>query len=310
MNALQSPYPYAEHTLPLRKRRYELLQALIVQFGLLATRYSNLEPECAGSPNIETECRKAEWVEYLISVYSNSTGGVHATVTSGADDAVIDWTYDLAGTVGNDVNLVLIDPGTASHALTIEKVGNNINVTLETDAGTKATQALTFTDQPDNLETFTINGVVYTFTAIADAANEVLIGANLAATIVNAAAVINGTDPNDTPAHANVTAVATSGTVLTITAKVAGTAANAYATTETSAVASWGAATMAGGVNPVPISTAAEVIAAANASGIVSAANGTGSDGTDVVAAAASADFTGGIDAQTIVELDLSPIEC
>jgi hypothetical protein len=307
-NALQSRYPFQDHVYPLRKKNYELLQALIVQFGLSANHYAKLEPACPG-PNVEIECRKADWVQHLINVYSNSTGGQNATLTTGADDYEIDWTYDLAGTIGNDINLIIANPATASHALTIEKVGNNVTVTLATDAGTKATQALTFTNQPADGETFTVGATAYTFRAAADADYEITIGANLAATIVNAAAVVNGTDANTTPAHANVVATATSGTVLTVTAKVAGTAANAYATTETITNASFGAATMAGGVNPAITSTANEVVTAANASSIVSAVNAAGSDGTDTMVAAASADFTGGLDAQTIIDLDLSELE-
>lgn len=116
-----------------------------------------------------------------------------------------------------------------------------------------ATGTLTFTNQPANGETVTIGAKVYTYqTVLTNVDGNVLIGANLTASISNLAAAINGGAGSGTAyaaatvVNTQVTAVANA-TTLVITAIEAGTGGNAIATTETVANASWGAATMAGG---------------------------------------------------------------
>lgn len=121
-------------------------------------------------------------------------------------------------------------------------------------AAVAATQTLTFSGVATNAQTVTIGGQVYTTqTALTNTANNVLIGANQAATCVNLAAAINaGTGAGTlygtgTVANASVSAVAVGNTVV-LTALTAGTAGNAIATTETQTNASFGAATLAGGL--------------------------------------------------------------
>ncbi len=117
-------------------------------------------------------------------------------------------------------------------------------------AGVKASGVLTFTDQPEATETVTIQGVVYTFQAgTITAAGQVQIGGTLAASITALVAAIMGTDGvNDV--HPYVTAVGNATTV-TVTAKVFGTGPNSYTTTDTVADATWGAATLTGGITQV-----------------------------------------------------------
>lgn len=116
-----------------------------------------------------------------------------------------------------------------------------------------ATQTLTLTDNPTDTETVTINSKVYTFkTTLTNTDGFVKIGATKELSLENLAKAINlgegaGTDyAAATTVHANVTAKDIDAT-LVITAKVAGTAANSFGTTETLANGSWGASTMAGG---------------------------------------------------------------
>lgn len=125
-----------------------------------------------------------------------------------------------------------------------------INVDPNTNA---ATGTLTFTGQPANGDTVTVNAKVYTFqTVLTNVDGNVFIGADLATSISNLAAAINlgagsGTAyAAATTLNANITAVAAA-TTLTATAKVSGTAGNAITTSETSANASWGGATLSGG---------------------------------------------------------------
>lgn len=115
--------------------------------------------------------------------------------------------------------------------------------------GVKASQILTATDQPVAGETVTVAGTVYTFQVAADAAGEVTIGADLEDSLENLRDAILGVDGlNDVNPYVTATSTATT---LTVTAKVFGTAPNSYAVADTYADASWGAATLAGGVTQV-----------------------------------------------------------
>ncbi len=108
-------------------------------------------------------------------------------------------------------------------------------------------------------ETITIGGVVYTFQAtLTNVANNILIGVSAAATLDNVKAAINldagagTTYALATAIHPTVTATTNTNTTQLIEAKVAGTAGNLIATTETSAHLSWTSTVMAGGINNTP----------------------------------------------------------
>lgn len=125
---------------------------------------------------------------------------------------------------------------------------------------TAATGVLTFSNQPANGETVTVGPFTYVWTNVtANVTGQtpyyVLIGTNTAGSITNLTAAINGTASkgtlfsNNTRPNTLATAVATSGTILTITATNPGADGNGIATTETMANASWGAGTTTGGVS-------------------------------------------------------------
>lgn len=108
----------------------------------------------------------------------------------------------------------------------------------------QATDTLTFATNPAS-GTITVNGTVWTFVGSVTSGNQILIGGTLAQSIVNAAATLNAAvDANTSEA----TYVATSGTVLTMTSKVYGTAGNAYTLAQaTSPTSTVGGATFSGG---------------------------------------------------------------
>lgn len=119
-----------------------------------------------------------------------------------------------------------------------------------------ASQTLTLSGNAVAGETFTIGGTRYTWVAALTIGTpfQVLVGSTAQVSIVNGTAAINhGTVGQDvvytaaTPANLFVTAVATSATVLTVTAKETGAQGNAIATTETMGSAVWGSTTLAGG---------------------------------------------------------------
>ncbi len=113
---------------------------------------------------------------------------------------------------------------------------------------------LTFTGQPLNTETVTIDGIVYTYNTTLGGANSVLIGASVEASIKNLIDAISATSDKlgdtvgtGTVAHTTASASEGVGDRLIAIAVAKGTPGNDVATTETVTTASWAAATLVGG---------------------------------------------------------------
>lgn len=117
-----------------------------------------------------------------------------------------------------------------------------------------ATRVLTMDTQPTAGDTITIGSRTYTFVAAAtaDAAGEINLGVNLAATKPLLVAAINGDALNT--AHPDVSAATFVSNAMTITAKRRGVAANDIdlAETFTAETNVWAGAKMTGGVNGTP----------------------------------------------------------
>ena len=166
--------------------------------------------------------------------------------------------------------------GTGTFTIAGADVANNDTVTIGNRTytfktaltGAKATSVLTGTDVFSEGETITIQGRTYTMKATPVGANDVAIGASLAASLDNLKQAINQGDsayptaPSnegrgtnwgyDTKRHDYVTATTNTNTQQTIEAREFGTLANYYTTAETCANASWTSTVMAGGVANVP----------------------------------------------------------
>lgn len=135
-------------------------------------------------------------------------------------------------------------------------VGFNANGRLVAAQSTvEASGTLTFGGTGTANDTIIIGSVTYTLKAAPDAvANEIKIGASAAETALNLVAAINGDDNgagtkfgSATVAHPDVRAEIASPGVVTIIARVGGTAANSIGTTESGSNTSFGAATLTGG---------------------------------------------------------------
>lgn len=183
-------------------------------------------------------------------------------------------------------------------------IGNKTYTFVET---VKATQVLTSdATAPDDGETVTIGNKVYTFkTALTPTEGEVLIGISAATALDNLKAAINHTGTPDTDykcaaAHTQVTATTNSDTQQTVEAILAGTAANAFATTETSAHLSWAAATLTGGSAPETEGDVnIGVSAAVTLDNLKAAINHTGTPDTDYKCAAAHTQVSATTNADT-----------
>lgn len=128
-----------------------------------------------------------------------------------------------------------------------------------TVATVKATQTLTASANFGDTETVTINGKTYTMqSSLTNTDGHVKIAATLTLSLVNLLNAINGSGGVSgtdyaaaTVAHTTVDGVSSDATTLVVRAKATGTAGNAYAVAETAANASWGGATLSGGVAAV-----------------------------------------------------------
>lgn len=134
-----------------------------------------------------------------------------------------------------------------------------------------ATGVLTFSANPADTETVTLGSTTYTFNTVLGAANSILIGGDVNATINNLVAAINGgagegtVYGTGTVANTSATAANLGASQMQATAAAQGAAGNSVASTETSAVAAWGAATLEGGADipagqefgfsPLPVNT-------------------------------------------------------
>ena len=142
----------------------------------------------------------------------------------------------------------------------LASTGAAVTVTLGTAAyGVYATGTLTASTRPSDGDTVTIGATTYTFKTTLSAgpavANEVLIGANVAATHTNLTAAINGSagagTTYGTGTTANASATATAGATTTVLTAIAQyTAGNSVVTTEVGSNTSFGAATLTGGAAP------------------------------------------------------------
>jgi len=129
---------------------------------------------------------------------------------------------------------------------------------LVIDNTVPATGVLTLAANVSNTETVTIDAKVYTFlTVLGVADGDVLIGATASDSIDNLIAAITlGAGAGvayaaATTLHPTVTATAGTGDTMNAAAKAGGLAGNSIATTDTSATASWGGATLSGAI-PTP----------------------------------------------------------
>lgn len=203
----------------------------------------------------------AQGAAYVGIRKTSTTEGILQKWTAGGDH-VSGWDQTLGGigdqmliTAGGDI----ITCGRKFGDDVVCRKIVDLGTTSSVDAGTQAAEDLTFSGVGADGDTVTITGDtgarVYTLRSVIDddVANEVLIGASATDTAQNLADAINHTTSLTTYSDAttinlDVLASAAAG-VVTVTARVAGEDGNAIAVETTSADASWGGASLSGGVD-------------------------------------------------------------
>jgi hypothetical protein len=140
------------------------------------------------------------------------------------------------------------------------KIGTAADESLMASTAVKASRVLTFANNAVADETVVIGAKTYTWkSSVSTTANQVKVGASIAASIANLVAAITGGAGSGsvygsaTVASTEVTATAASGTTMLVTALTGGTAGNAIATTETMTNASFAGATLTGGTDADPL---------------------------------------------------------
>ncbi|MBS0333221.1 MAG: hypothetical protein JSS35_10675, partial [Proteobacteria bacterium] len=118
---------------------------------------------------------------------------------------------------------VINDTGSPTVPVDVRKFGYWLKLLLGPPVSTGAAAATGFYDfsaQPANNATITVNGDVWTFKAAGAVGNQIAIGADLAETLTNTAAALNGS----ADAQITVATYAVDGTKLTVTMDAMGAA--------------------------------------------------------------------------------------
>jgi hypothetical protein len=171
---------------------------------------------------------------------------------------------------------------TAAEVIVIGSVTYTMRASL---TGAKATQTLTATLNFSEGETVSVEGQTYTFRATPSNPYDVDLGVDLATSLDNLKLAINaGANAGEygvgTVVHPLVTATTNTNTTQVVEARDYGTRPNNFLVSETCTSASWGAATLAGGVATVPNEVLIGADAAASLDNLKSAINDSGTEGT------------------------------
>jgi hypothetical protein len=179
-----------------------------------------------------------------------------------------------------------------------------------------ATGTFTFEGLPTAAETIVVGATTYTWRAAVSAANDVLIGANIAACVSNIIAAINGGAGEGTIYGTGTVANTSAGALeflspqFTLQAVTAGAAGNSTATTETMANGFFNAATLTGGYSvPAPSNFAIERLPL-DATGVLGLQVTSRAYKTDAGSAEIRFDLVGpgsAVDTGTAANVDLNP---
>lgn len=217
----------------------------------------NYEVTIAGNRTLSNPTNAVVGQVLIIGVKQDATG--NRTLAFDTDFIATGQLFQVALTA-SAVSMVVAEArsfgGTLKWYYTIHHKETVYQITPSQLTSVAATGTLTNTANFANNDTVTTGTKTYTFqTALTNVNGNVLIGASASDSLDNLIAAINlGAGSGTvyaaaTTANGFVSAVAGAGDTMDVTALVSGTAGNTIATTETSANASWGGATLSGGNN-------------------------------------------------------------
>jgi flagellin len=191
------------------------------------------------------------------AVFTTNTLSIFLSDGGATSNSTIGVTTGLLSSTSLSLGGALASTATLSQAAGAGAVAASDVFTGATFTGaTAATGTLTSSGVAANNDTVAVGGTTYTFKTALTAsttANEVLIGANAAASITNLKAAINGTGTSGTDygsltaVNTNVTGGTATATTLVVTAKVNGTAGNALTSVGNGGTFTFGGANLATG---------------------------------------------------------------
>lgn len=211
-----------------------------------------LMAQIAGIVDQINDAFKTEYGDYAHAGSAYSTGSYSDCCPEQIHINTCDASFTLY-----DANFVAITPSVVNNPFTEYGTTSASATCVDCDdLSVAASGTLTFSGgNAIDTQTVTINGKTYTFQdTLTNVNGNVKVGATVADSITNLVAAINLTSGAGTKyaaamtAHTTVTAVDGAGTTVVVTANTAGTAGNAYATTDTLTNASWADVTLTGGV--------------------------------------------------------------
>jgi len=217
----------------------------IIESGLVKTGYGKLNGIIVNSHSSGT-----------LKIFDGLEAGANATGTLTSTGALAAASHASSEIVSSGASVA------GTHAVTVfTNAGTNFKDAVAASAVLTADQTAVTAGS-----TVTIGTTVYTFRVATTAAYEVVLGANAAETMLNLFHAINGTGDRrnyneSTVAHPDVTAVLTSTYVITVTAKVAGTAGNSIAKAEDDGHLDWdgAGAALTGGLAAETVTIGAKV---------------------------------------------------
>jgi len=255
-----------------RFRTYDSIEGVALDFGVNAPEYKAAQAYFGQTPKPRTVMigrwiRQASAAQNLGAILSTaqktlsnwtsiSNGSFDIQIDGGAQSvtgldftaatnlngvaSVIDTALTGASVVWDGAKFIVTSDTTGDGA----KASGVITLTGNPSAGARATNTISLTGQPSAGNTVVIQGTTVTFVAGSPGANEVEIGGSTAETANNLLAFLQAS------ADANIALMtyAKIGDVITATARVFGTAGNAYTLSKVGANITIGGATFSGGV--------------------------------------------------------------
>lgn len=201
--------------------------------------------------------------QQLLSAFTSITSGGFTVLVDGVSHALTGMDFSAALNLNGVATVITAALGGAA---TVTWNGSQFIITSATSGiGVKAHGLITFTGNPADGDTVTVNGIVITFKAAGPTGNQVLIGGTDAQTAVNLNTFLNAS------ASVNIAAATYSvaGLVITVTFKTVGTGGNAFTLAEASTSLTVSGANLTGGLEASSVGYAVAPASGQDVSGLL-----------------------------------------
>ena len=276
-----------------RFRSYSSIDDVANDFGLLAPEY--YAADVYFEQNQNATLMIGRWIaaatsgfnlggilsaaQQLISNFTGITnGGFQISVNGAALAGVTGLNFSTVTNLNGVASIISAALATASIPAVCTWNGSSFQITANsTGAGSSAAGTITLTANPAQGDTLTVGGTPVTFVTSSPVGNQVLIGANAAATLANLILFLQQSQDSNID---QCTYAQGTGNVIVVTDKLAGTAGNSYTLAKSSTAITLSGATLTGGTQP---STVGYAVAPASGTDISSLLELTASTSQELV---------------------------